>query len=97
MLTERISRVTSHLSANKKDKHCKRSLAALTLRRRKVLEYMTQADYQGYRVAVRELGLRPVPLVYSRHLPKVRLESHKEIHERNRRLKNRVSRGYKGH
>jgi small subunit ribosomal protein S15 len=97
MMTERINRVSAHLSANKKDKHCKRSLSGLTVRRRKILEYMTRRDYQGYRVAVKELGLRPVPLVYSRHLPKVRLQTHKQINERNRHLKNRVSRGHKGH
>ena len=97
MLTERIQRVSAHLGANKKDTFCKRALTALTVRRRKLLEYMTRSDYQGYRVSVAELGLRPVPLVYDRHLPKQRTETHRQINERNRRLKNRVSRGHKGH
>lgn len=97
MLTERIQRVSAHLSSNKKDMFSKRALTSLTVRRRKVLEYMTRRDYQGYRVAVKELSLRPVPLVYDRHLPKLRVETHVQINERNRRLKNRVSRGHKGH
>ena len=97
MLTERIQRVSAHLASNKKDAFSKRALTALTVRRRKVLEYMTRHDYQGYRVSVQELGLRPVPLVYDRHLPKQRTETHLQINERNRRLKNRVSRGHKGH
>lgn len=97
MLTERIARVSSHLASNKKDQGCRRALTTLTVRRRKLLEYMTRRDYQGYRVAVAELGLRPVPLVYDRHLPKQRVETHVQINERNRRLKNRVSRGHKGH
>ena len=97
MLTDRIQRVSAHLLANKKDQGCRRALTTLTVRRRKLLEYMTRRDFQGYRVVVQELGLRPVPLVYDRHLPKQRTETHAQINERNRRLKNRVSRGAKGH
>jgi hypothetical protein len=54
-------------------------------------------DYQGYRLVVRELALRPVPLLYGRHLPQERSETHKEVKARHGRLKNRVSRGNRGH
>lgn len=97
MLTERLNRMSAHLSNNKHDKHCKRSLSGIAVRRRKVLEYMMRKDFQSYRVAVSELGLRPIALFHSRHLPKVRTETHKQVNERNLRLKNRKSRGYKGH
>lgn len=97
MVTERIGRLAQHLSRNGKDKKCKRSLTALTVRRRKIMEYMMRRDYGNYRLMVRELSLRPVPLVNSRHLPKVRLETHKEVKARHARLKNRLSRGHKGH
>ena len=97
MLTDRVLRMSQHLSRNKHDKKSKRALSLVTVRRRKVLEWMTRRDYQGYRLCVRELSLRPVPLVYSRHLPKVRDETHKEVKSRHGRLKNRVSRGSRGH
>lgn len=97
MLTDRVARMSQHLSNNRHDKKSKRALSLLTVRRRKVLEWMTRSDYQGYRLCVRELGLRPVPLVYSRHLPKEREETHKEVKTRHARLKNRVSRGSRGH
>jgi hypothetical protein len=97
MLTERINRLAAHSSRNSHDKNCKRSLTALTVRRRKLLEYMMSKDYQNYRLMIRELNLRPLPLFNSRHLPKVREETHKQVKERHARLKNRVSRGHKGH
>lgn len=97
MVTERINRIAAHLSRNKHDKNCKRSLTSFTVRRRKVLEYMMRRDYQNYRLMVTELGLRPLNLVNSRHLPKVRAETHKQVKERHARLKNRVSRGHRGH
>lgn len=97
MLTERISRLSMHLGSNKKDKHCKRSLTALTVRRRRLLEYMMRKDFQNYRLVVRELSLRPLPVLQSKYLPKEREMSHKQVNERNRRLKNKKSRGHKGH
>lgn len=156
MFTERISRMAAHLAANRGDKDCKRRLTMATVSRRKLLAYMQRTDYSGYRLAVRELGLRPLPIFHSSFLPKVsrmerqegrkeacfpysshyqraehvgsregngrvshqspaspfppmrphlpfpsqmqvRTESHKIINARNRKLKNRLSRGWAGH
>ena len=97
MLSERISRASTHMASNKHDKSCKRKLLGLTVRRRKVLEYMMRRDYQSYRLVVRELGLRPLALFHSKHLPQPHGEGHREVNARNRKLKNRKSRGHKGH
>lgn len=96
-LTERINRLTAHLAKNKHDTHCKRQLLVLSSRRRRLLQYMLRKDYHSYRLMVSELALRPVPVIGSKHVPKVRVESHKQILERNKRLKNRTSRGDRGH
>ncbi len=96
-LTERINRLTAHLAKNKHDTHCKRQLLLLSSRRRRLLQYMVRKDYHSYRLMVNELALRPVPVIGSKHVPKVRVESHKQIIERNKRLKNRTSRGDRGH
>ena len=58
---------------------------------------MQKSDYSGYRLAVRELSLRPIPIFHSPYLPKRRVESHRSVNARNKKLKNRVSRGYAGH
>lgn len=72
MLSERIKRMSAHLSANRGDFDCKRKLSMATVFRRKVLAYMQRTDYSGYRLAVRELTLRPLPIFHSAYLPKVR-------------------------
>jgi ribosomal protein S15 len=96
-ISDRIDRLTSHLAKNKQDKSSKRSLSILVSRRRRLMQYMIRKDYHSYRVMVGQLGLRPIPVIGSRHLPKTRTETHKQIIERNSRLKNRTSRGDRGH
>ena len=44
-----------------------------------------------------DLGLRPLPVFHSKYLPKVRAETHAQVNERNRKLKNRTSKGHLGH
>ncbi len=97
VLTDRINRISSHLARNKHDTHSKRQLILLASRRRRVLQYMIRKDFHSYRVLLSPLGIRPLPLIGSRHPPKVRKESHKQINAKNKRLKNRTSRGDKGH
>ena len=58
---------------------------------------MIRTDFQSYRATIRELGLRPLPIVSSRHPPKVREETHKKINARNARVRSRTGRGDKGH
>lgn len=72
MLSERINRMAAHLAANGGDADCKRRLTMATVARRKVLSYMQRRDYSGYRLAIQELGLRPLPIFHSAYLPKVR-------------------------
>lgn len=71
MLSERIARMAAHLAANAGDADCKRRLTMATVARRKVLSYMQRRDFSGYRLAVREMGLRPLPVFHSAFLPKV--------------------------
>lgn len=97
MITDSINRLSVHLQRNKKDNHNKRHLQILTSRRRRLLQYMIRNDYQNYRLVIKEFGLRPIPIFGSKHALKTRTRTHKQINERNKRLKNRNSRGGKGH
>ena len=96
-LTERINRLSAHLERNKHDTHSKRQLLILVSRRRRVMRYMIRKDYHSYRVMLNELNLRSIPVFGSKHTPKERIETHQQINERNKRLKNRKSRGDRGH
>lgn len=100
VITEHIKAMTAHMIQHPHDKHAKRALERYLVRRRKLLQYMMRKDYNNYRIVLRELGLRPVPLFYSKyppqHLARVR-QPHKAIHERRRRVRNPRKRGHKGH
>jgi hypothetical protein len=85
------------MAKNGHDTACQRTLQVLTSRRRKLLQYMIRTDFQSYRAAIKELELRPLPIVASRHPPKVREETHKKINARNARVKSRAGRGDRGH
>ena len=56
-LTTRIQQIQTHLRQHKKDKHSKRGLDALYVRRRKLLDYMERKDFESYRKVVKTLGL----------------------------------------
>lgn len=56
-LTTRIQQIQTHLIKHKKDKHSKRGLDALYVRRRKLLDYMERKDFTAYRQVVKTLGL----------------------------------------
>lgn len=56
-LTTRIQQIQTHLRAHKKDRHGKRGLDALFVRRRKLLDYMERKDFASYRTVVKTLGL----------------------------------------
>lgn len=56
-LSARIQQLQTHLGTHKKDKHSKRGLDALYVRRRKVLDYMERKEFDSYRVVVKTLGL----------------------------------------
>ena len=56
-LTSRIQQIQTHHSKHKKDKHSKRGLDALYVRRRKLLDYMERKDFESYRKVIKTLGL----------------------------------------
>jgi len=56
-LTTRIQQLQTHFSTHKKDKHSKRGMDALYVRRRKLLDYMERKDFENYRKVVKTLGL----------------------------------------
>jgi small subunit ribosomal protein S15 len=56
-LTTRIQQMQTHMAMHKKDKHSKRGMDALYIRRRKMLEYLEREDFDSYRRVVKTLGL----------------------------------------
>jgi small subunit ribosomal protein S15 len=58
LLTERISQISKHLQANKKDFSTHRGLMQLVGRRKSLLTYLQRHNLQGYRGLIEKLGLR---------------------------------------
>lgn len=56
-LTTRIQQLQAHMAKHKKDKHSKRGMDALFVRRRKLLDYLERKDFDSYRSVVKTLGL----------------------------------------
>ena len=97
MLTTRLTQLALHASKNGHDMAVKRRLQVLSSRRRKLLQYMMRSDYANYRLVVSELALRSIPIVGSRHVPKVRPESHKKVNARSATKRKGGTRGHLGH
>ena len=57
-LTERISQISTHLQANKKDFSTHRGLMQLVGKRKRLLNYMQKHNLTGYRQLIEKLGLR---------------------------------------
>jgi small subunit ribosomal protein S15 len=58
ILTQRITNLSAHLIANKKDKHSQRGLQLLVGQRNRLSKYMRANDPQGYKTLIERLGLR---------------------------------------
>ena len=58
LLTERISTLTEHLKAHKKDKHSRRGLLMMVNRRNRLLKYVRETNLEGYRALIGKLGIR---------------------------------------
>ena len=58
VLTKRISDLTEHLKANKKDHHSRRGLFKMVGHRRNLLAYLQQVDIARYRAIIEKLGIR---------------------------------------
>lgn len=58
VLSTRITELTEHLKAHKKDHASRRGLLKLVGRRRRLLEYLKREDIERYRELIARLGLR---------------------------------------
>jgi len=58
LLTERINRLTEHMKKHKKDVHSRRGLISMVNKRRRLLEYLKETDYDRYVQVSEKLGLQ---------------------------------------
>jgi len=58
LLTHRIAEITEHMKIHKKDKHSRRGLTTMVAQRRRLLNYLTRKDIEGYRALIKQLDLR---------------------------------------
>ena len=58
ILTEKIKRLSEHLKVHKKDHSSRRGLLKMVGRRRKILNYLKEKDYDRYIHLIESLGLR---------------------------------------
>lgn len=58
LFSYRISHLTEHMKANRKDHNTERSLVRLVGKRRALLNYLKRNDIERYRAIVKALGLR---------------------------------------
>jgi small subunit ribosomal protein S15 len=58
LLTERINGISQHLQQNKKDFSTHRGLMRLVGQRKRLLNYLSKHNLQGYRQLIEKLGIR---------------------------------------
>ncbi|OIO66666.1 MAG: 30S ribosomal protein S15 [Zetaproteobacteria bacterium CG_4_9_14_3_um_filter_49_83] len=58
LLTERIKGLSSHFKDHHKDHHSRRGLLKMVGRRRNLLKYLKDKDFNRYRELIEALGLR---------------------------------------
>ncbi len=58
MLTERINQLTEHLRSNKKDHSSRRGLLKMIGRRKRLLVYIQNKDFERYQKLIARLGIR---------------------------------------
>ncbi len=58
VLSERIKNLTEHLKGHKKDNHSRRGLLVMVGKRRRLLDYLKDADNVRYDKLIGSLGLR---------------------------------------
>ena len=58
ILTERITNLTEHFKAHKKDNHSRRGLLKMVSQRRNLLDYVREKDEGRYRSIIERLGIR---------------------------------------
>ena len=58
VLTARIKEVTEHLKTNKHDNMARRGLIQMVGRRKRLLKYLENKDFDAYKAVLEKLGLR---------------------------------------
>lgn len=58
ILTQRIKELTAHLQGNKQDIHSRRGLLGMVGKRKRLLKYLQNCDYEAYKALITKLGLR---------------------------------------
>lgn len=58
LLTERINAISVHLKANKKDFSTHRGLMKMVGQRKRLLQYLSRTNLDGYRALIEKLGIR---------------------------------------
>ena len=58
LLSDRITYLTDHFQAHKKDHQSRRGLLKLVGQRRSLLQYLKGKDISKYRTLIKELGIR---------------------------------------
>ena len=58
LFSYRVSHLTEHMKANRKDNSTERALTRLVGKRRALLNYVKRKDIQRYRDIINKLGLR---------------------------------------
>ena len=58
VFTARIKEVTEHLKANKHDHMARRGLIQMVGKRKRLLKYLENKDFESYKALVAKLGLR---------------------------------------
>lgn len=58
LLSARIEYLTEHFKSHAKDHHSRRGLLRLVGKRRRLLEYVHDQDFQRYRALIEKLGIR---------------------------------------
>jgi len=58
LLTERLAYLNEHFRTHAKDHHSRRGLLKIVSKRRRLLNYLQNTDYERYRAILKELNLR---------------------------------------
>ncbi|HSX28549.1 MAG TPA: 30S ribosomal protein S15 [Candidatus Saccharimonadales bacterium] len=58
ILTERIKELTEHLKVNKHDFAARRGLLTMVGRRKRLLRYLSEKNFDAYQALIQKLGLR---------------------------------------
>ena len=58
ILTDKINHLTAHLKTHKKDFHSRLGLLKMVGQRKRLLNYLTNKDIDGYRALIAKLGIR---------------------------------------